>query len=123
MTAFAVFAALLAGFGMYSLMSYLAAQRAEEMGIRIALGATSARILWLFLRQGLTFAVLGIAAGAGLVAAGYRLIASKLYMTGVFDAFALGCSVGLVLLIAVMASWVPARRAIRVDVIAALREN
>src|SRR5262245_1120557 len=123
MTAFAVFAALLAGFGMYSVMSYLAAQRAQEMGIRIALGATSPRILWLVLRQGLSFAVLGIAAGAGLVAAGYRLIASKLYMTSIFDAFALGCSVCLVLLIAVMASWAPARRAIRVDVIAALREN
>jgi putative ABC transport system permease protein len=104
-------------------MSYLTAQRAQEMGVRMALGATSPRILWLVIRQGLAFAVLGIGAGAGLVAAGYRLIASKLYMTGIFDVFALGCSVGLVLLIAVVASWVPAIRAIRIDVVVALREN
>jgi putative ABC transport system permease protein len=121
MNVFATFATLLAGFGLYSVMSYLTAQRLHEIGVRMALGASAPGIAGLVIRQGLIFAALGMAAGIVLVLVGYRLLASRLYMTGLFDLLTLGASAVLVLLIAAVASWAPALRASRVDPIVVLR--
>jgi ABC-type antimicrobial peptide transport system permease subunit len=121
MNLFAAFAVLLAGFGLYSVLSYLTAQRAQEIGIRMALGATTPGIAGMVIRQGLAFAAWGMIAGTVLAVAGQRLIADKLYMIGLFDGIAFGVSAVLILAIAGVASWLPARRAFRVDPLVVLR--
>jgi len=121
-TGFAIFAALLAGFGMYSVMSYLTIQRTQEIGIRMALGATTPRILWLVIWQAVGMAVVGMLAGAAIVAAGYRFISSKLYMAGISDIVTIACCASAILLIAMISTWLPARRATRIAVVSALRE-
>jgi putative ABC transport system permease protein len=121
MNLFAAFAVLLAGFGLYGVLSYLTAQRAQEIGIRMALGATTPGIAGMVIRQGLAFAAWGMIAGTVLAVAGQRLIADKLYMIGLFDGIAFGGSAVLILAIAGVASWLPARRAFRVDPLVVLR--
>ena len=121
MNIFAAFAVLLAGFGLYGVLSYLTAQRAREIGIRMAMGATTSGIAGMVIRQGLAFALWGMIAGTALAVAGHKLIADKLYMIGVFDGMAFGFSALLILTIAGVASWLPARRAFRVDPIVVLR--
>src|SRR6185369_13020825 len=74
----AAFAVLLAGFGLYGVLSYLTAQRAREIGIRMAMGATTSGIAGMVIRQGLTFALWGMIVGTALAMAGHRLIAEKL---------------------------------------------
>jgi putative ABC transport system permease protein len=118
---FAALALILSCVGIYGVVSYVAGQRTHEIGVRMALGATAPGIAGLVIRQGLTFAALGMGAGTVLVLVGYRLIASRLYLTGLFDVFALGAAAALVLLIAAVASWAPALRAARVDPIVVLR--
>jgi putative ABC transport system permease protein len=73
------------------------------------------------IRQGLAFALWGMIAGTALAVAGHRLIADKLYMIGLLDGTAFGLSAALILSIAGVASWLPARRAFRVDPIVVLR--
>jgi putative ABC transport system permease protein len=122
-TGFAIFAALLAGFGMYSVMSYLTVQRTQEIGIRMALGATAPGILRLVISQAIGMAVAGMVAGAAILSVGYRFISSMLYMPGASDSVVIvGCATAI-LLIAAIATWLPATRATRIVVISALRES
>jgi putative ABC transport system permease protein len=118
---FAALAFVLSVFGLYAVTAYLVAQRSHEFGVRIALGAGRATILRLVLRQGLTPAVAGIA--LGLLAAGLltRLLRTMLFEVEVLDASVFG-GVALVLaLVSIAAAVVPARRAVRVDPVVALR--
>src|SRR5512140_1088509 len=120
---FAGGALLLASIGIYGLLAYMVGQRTREIGIRMALGAQRGDILRMFLRKGVALAGVGIVAGIVLSAFTASMIASLLYgvrshETAVFLIMPL-----LLLAVAVLASYLPARRATRVDPIVALRES
>jgi putative ABC transport system permease protein len=121
MAAFACTALLLAALGIYGVISYMVSERIHEIGIRVALGAQRRNILEIVFRQGLTLAVAGAALGlvGSLVVA--RLMSKLLYGVSPTDPLTF-CSVALLLLLtAVCACYVPARRALRVDPMVALR--
>lgn len=123
LAAFAALALVLAIAGIYGVMSYSVAQRTREFGIRIALGATSGKVLGLVLRDGLTMVVSGIVLGVPGAAALTRLIRSELYETTPTEP-AVFVSVSLVLLaVAAAAGYFPASRAAGVDPMVALRDE
>jgi len=115
-------ALLLALVGIYGVIAYSVAERTGELGVRIALGAQRTDILRLVLRQGLGMALAGIAIGVASAFAVTRLLTSELYHVSATDPPAFTASAVLFLAIAVLASYVPARRAMRVDPMEALRE-
>jgi ABC-type antimicrobial peptide transport system permease subunit len=118
---FAALALMLASVGLYGLMSYAVSHRTREIGIRVALGARRATVLWLVLREALVLGLLGIALGIPCALAACRLIASMLFGISSGD-LATITSVSLLLLaVALFAGYLPARRASRIDPIVALR--
>jgi putative ABC transport system permease protein len=119
--AFAVVAMLLAAVGVYGVMAHAVASRTREIGLRIALGATPGQMTGAVVRQGMTLAALGIAAGyAGALATG-RLLTSVLYGLQASDPWSLAGAVTLFALVALAACWLPARRASRMNPMVALR--
>jgi putative ABC transport system permease protein len=119
--AFAVLALVLASVGLYGVMALTVTQRTRELGIRMALGAERTNIFKLVLSQGMTLIAIGIGIGLiGAVAAG-RALMSLLYNVGAIDAGAVLTAVFSLVLVALIACCVPARRATRVDPIVALR--
>jgi putative ABC transport system permease protein len=125
MSLFAVLALLLAAIGIYGVMAYSVAQRTQEIGIRMALGANAPAILGMVLRQGLRLTVAGI--GIGLLGAFLvtRLIAGLLsgllYKVGASDPWTFASIAIVLAAVAVLACLVPARRAMRIDPMNALR--
>ena len=116
-----VLALLLATMGLFAVMAYAVAQRRREFGVRIALGAAPDALLRLVLRRGLALAAIGIAIGLGASWGATRFLASVLYETSPYDP-ATYAGVAIMLLVAgAVACWLPARRAAKVDPIAALR--
>jgi predicted permease len=119
-----IFAALglaVALLGVCGVVSYSVARRTQEIGVRMALGAARADVLWMVLRQGLTLVALGAAIGAGGALGATRAIASELYGVTPSDPATFAAAVGLMLLVGCLACWIPARRAMRVDPLVALR--
>jgi len=118
---FAALALVLAGVGVYGVMAYVVTQRGHEIGIRMALGAHHKDILGMVLRQGLRLALVGIAIGLGGALVLTRLISSLLFHVNALDAetFVLG-AVALSAIV-LLACYLPARRATRVDPLVALR--
>ena len=118
---FAVLATVLAAIGLYGLISYNVTQRTNEMGIRMALGASRADILGMVLGESARIAVIGTGAGivAGLLLT--RAIRSALYGVSAYDPVSFGGSALALIAVALVASYIPARRATRVDPIIALR--
>lgn len=116
-------ALLLALTGLFAMMAYTVAQRRTEFGIRCALGATPAQIQRLVLRRGLALAAAGVALGLGLALALGRLLESMLYETRLGDPLTLLVVAGVMLLGAVPACWLPARRSSRVDLTVLLRPH
>jgi putative ABC transport system permease protein len=120
---FAGTALLLAGVGIYGVMSYVVRQRTREIGTRVALGATRGDILWLIMRQGASIAFAGavIGVGAGVLAA--RSLTSLLYSVAPWDPVSI-VGATTVLVIAVLAAcYMPARRAAAVDPVRTLAEQ
>lgn len=115
MGAFAFFTLTIAGVGLFGVLSYSVAQRSRELGVRAALGATPGTIVSMVVRQGLTITLAG--AAAGLVAAYWlsRLIAASLYGVAPSDPVSFAAAAALLLVVALVACAVPARRAARVD--------
>ena len=121
--AFAVFALILAAVGVYGVISYLVSQNAHEIGIRVALGASSGSILGIVVRQGMSLAGLGIAAGLTGALALTRLMGSLLFGVSALDWITFGSVVAALAAIAFGATVVPALRAMNVDPTVALRSE
>ena len=119
--AFAVIASTLAAIGIYGVMAYSVNQRTHEIGIRLALGATPARILRLVVRQALILVSVGILIGLGGVFALTRVMSSLLYGVSATDRITFIITPILLGAVALIASFIPARRAARVDPMVALR--
>jgi putative ABC transport system permease protein len=121
--ALAVLALLLASIGIYGVLSYAVMQRTNEIGVRMALGATSGEILLAFGRRGLGLTLCGLAIGLVLAAIASRLLTTLLYGFRP-DYVATAGAVSLTLAaVATLASFVPARRASRIDPMMALRQD
>jgi putative ABC transport system permease protein len=120
---FALTALLLAALGIYGVISYLVNERTHEIGIRLALGAARRNILEMILRQGLRLALTGAVVGLVVALIVSRLIATLLYGVGPTDPLTFGAVAILFLLVALLACYLPARRATKVDPMIALRET
>src|SRR5213082_2592975 len=120
-TLFALTALLLAGLGIYGVISYLVSERTHEIGIRLALGASRSNILRIVLRQGLALAIVGAAVGLVCSLIVSHLMASLLYGVRPTDPLTFAGVAFLFLGVAVLACYLPARRAVRVDPMIALR--
>jgi len=118
---FAGLALLLASIGLYGLMSYMVSRRTHEIGIRVALGAQRQNVRWMVLRDAVALGVIGIAAGIPCSLGANRLLASMLFGVSSTDALSLATASLLLLGVALTAGYFPARRAMRVDPMVALR--
>jgi predicted permease len=118
---FAGIALVLAAIGIYGLMSYTVHQRTQEIGIRMALGAGRGRMLKLVLRQGLTLAGIGLALGLALAYGVTRVLGSLLFGVKASDPLTFGAVAGILGVVALVAVYIPARRATIVDPAIALR--
>ncbi len=120
---FATVALILAALGIYCVMAFAVAQRIREIGIRMALGAQRDEVVFLILRDGLQMATAGMVIGlAGVFVLG-RLMHSALFGVGLVDYPSFLVVAVLLLVVAILSSWIPARRSARVDPMIALREE
>jgi len=118
---FAAVALILAALGIYGVMAFAVAQRTHEIGLRMALGAGPGRVLSLILKEGLILTLIGLVFGlAGAFLIG-RTMKSQLYGIGAIDPVAFGAVAGVLVASALLACYIPARRAMRVDPMVALR--
>lgn len=121
--AFAAIAFILGAVGIYGVIAFFVGQRTREIGIRIALGAQRSDVLKMVLHEGMSLTVAGVIAGIASALALTRLLSSLLYGVSATDPFTLAGVALLFALVAVLACYVPARRAMRVDPVVALREE
>jgi predicted permease len=120
---FAGFAVLLAGIGLYSVLSYAVRQRVQEIGIRVALGASRSDVLWMILGQGMRLTLVGVGVGIAAAFAVTRLLAGMLFGVPASDPLTFASVAALLCGIALLACYLPARSALRVDPIVALRQE
>lgn len=118
---FAAMALLLSAIGIYGVMSFAVAQRTHEIGVRIALGANHAQVLRLVLMEGLSLAAAGLLIGIGGAYLAGRVMKSMLYGVTIVDPASVGAVIAVLMLCALLACYLPARRAMRVDPMVALR--
>jgi predicted permease len=120
---FAVLAIVLSSIGIYGVISYIVGQRTHEIGIRMALGAERSSVVIMVLRQASQMAVIGLVAGLLAAAVLGRLMASMLFGVSFYDALTFSTVAVILLAVAVVSCWIPARRASHVDPIIALRHE
>ena len=119
--AFGALATLLAAIGLYGVMSYSVARRTREIGIRMALGAERNSVMWLVLKEVTAMVVVGVAVGVPLALALSRIVQSQLFDLSAGDPIAIAGAAAILALVALVAGYLPARRATRVDPMLALR--
>jgi predicted permease len=120
---FAAVSTLLAAVGLYAVINFGVQQRAHEIGVRIAVGASAAAIVRMIVTTGVRLAAAGIVVGAVVAGVAARVLASGLGPVAAIDPRALGVAAGALLAVATLAAWIPARRAARVDPLAALHTD
>lgn len=123
LSAFALFALLLAAVGLYGVMSYLVSQGTRDIGVRIAIGARRSDILSMVVRQGMSLSAVGILAGLAGATAVTRVMASLLFGISAMDVATFAAVPGILAAVAFAATAIPALRATRVDPMVALREE
>ena len=121
LAAFAAAALLLAALGVYGVLSYTVAERTSEIGVRMALGAERGRVVRQIFGQGAALAGAGVVAGAVAAFGLAHVLGSLLVGVSVRDPVVYATVAGVLALVAVVAAWVPARRASRIDPVTALR--
>jgi putative ABC transport system permease protein len=112
---------VLAAVGVYGVIAYVVAQRTHELGVRMALGASGGAVQWMVVRQGLTLAGAGVVLGVLASLAAARTLQSMVFDITPHDPTTFVVVSGLLAVVAVVASYVPARRATRIDPLVALR--
>jgi ABC-type antimicrobial peptide transport system permease subunit len=122
-TSFALIALLLAVTGVYAMMAYAVSQRTHEIGVRMALGARAAGVTKMVVGQGMAIAALGVAIGLAGAFAATRVMGGMLAGVSPDDPLSFGLVAGILAGVALLASWLPARRAARVDPMVALRSE
>lgn len=123
MASLGIMCLLLAALGLYSVMSCAVNQRAQEIGVRMAMGARPGQVIGMLVRQGMLLALAGLAAGVAAALAATRVVSGMLVRVGATDpATFLGVALFLAL-VALIASWLPARRVTRIDPMIALRQQ
>jgi ABC-type antimicrobial peptide transport system permease subunit len=115
-------AAMVASVGLYATLSWIVRARRRELGIRVALGADPAAVRAIVLRRGLAMAVTGALAGAAIAAAMSRTLSALVFGITTTDAATFSGAVAMMLGVAAIASWIPARRAAKADPVAILKE-
>ena len=118
---FALLALVLAAIGLYGVMSYNVVRRTNEIGIRLALGAPSPQVLWMVLKESLLLLAIGVGLGVPLTLAATRVVKEQLFGLSAFDPMTIGAAIVVVSGMTMLAAWLPARRASRVDPMVALR--
>jgi ABC-type antimicrobial peptide transport system permease subunit len=114
-------ALLLCVAGLYGLLAYVVSQRTRELGVRLALGAQRGDLLWLVMRQASVMLVSGVVIGLILALASGRMVRSYLYGVSARDGWTLGFVAVILLVVGLLAAYLPARRAAAVDPMEALR--
>jgi ABC-type lipoprotein release transport system permease subunit len=122
-TAFAALALIIACVGLYGTVTFSVERRTSEFGIRMTLGAQAGSVLWMVLREVFVMAVLGLAIGVPVVLAGSRYVKSLLYEIEPNDPWAITLAIATLLASGLLAGFVPARRASRIDPMIALRHD
>jgi predicted permease len=122
-SAFGFLTLLLACIGLYGTLAYRVSRRTQEIGVRMALGAQRASVMWLVTREGLCLILPGIAMGALAASASTKIVASQLFGISAEDPITFAAMAALLLVVALVACWIPARRAMRVDPMVALRHE
>jgi len=118
---FSALALILAAIGLYGVMSYSVVRRTSEIGIRLALGAQTATVRWMVLRESVTLLLLGLAIGLPLTLACTRYVKDQLYGLSALDPATFAAAIAVVAAMTLFAAWLPARQATRVDPMIALR--
>jgi ABC-type antimicrobial peptide transport system permease subunit len=123
LTAFAALALLLASLGLYGLLAYTVTQRSREIGLRMALGASAARVVAMVVLRGISLSAAGLALGLSAAWLLAGVMSKILYGVAATDPGTYAAVALLLCAIAAAASWIPARRAVRIDPIVVLREE
>jgi ABC-type antimicrobial peptide transport system permease subunit len=122
-SAIGVVAAFLCGLGLFGIMNYRVANRAREIGIRVALGAAARSVQWLILREAIVVVAIGIPIGLAAYLACSRVLSALLFQLSPTDTTTLTSGVVLLALVTLAAAFVPARRATRLDPAVTLRRE
>jgi ABC-type antimicrobial peptide transport system permease subunit len=123
LTSFGVVALMLAAVGIYGVLSYAVARRTKEIGVRVALGAQTTSVLGMVVGDSMRPVAWGALLGIAGALAVSRVLRGLVYGVGVTDPVSFGAAAGTLAVVALVASWIPARRASKVDPIVALRAD